>query len=475
MNIYRIQSPFVLTIFGASGDLAKLKLFPALYSLAEQKRLPKNFYIIGFARTEKDDKEFRQEFRHSITKKEGKNVDQKILNELLEHVYYYNGNYNDLNSYNDFRKYLDNLTNNKQCPHLAYFSVPPQGFKPIVKNLGESRRSKNEDIRLIIEKPFGKDSKSAEELFHFIAGYFQKEQIYLLDHYLGKSGIQSILNLRHSNRLLNTLLKGEEIANIQISALENIGITNRVGYFEQVGIVKDMLQSHLLQILALIAMSIPISEKASALQREKYSILSAIKIPQSLKDNFVLGQYESYKKEPGVEKNSKTETYAAVKLLIDQESWYRVPIYIRTGKKLAKKQTYIVIEFKKFAFQKPDEAPNLLIIEISPEEKVSIQLVNKFRSGEFHYETVTTSESIACSGEYCLPEHGVLLLDVLRKNRIHFLSFEEIIASWKVTEALCKTIQKQKIKLNIYKDNSMGPESQNAITKKNKFNWHNLP
>lgn len=475
MNIYRIKSSFVLTIFGASGDLAKIKLFPAIYSLAEQKRLPKKFYIVGFARTKKNDAKFREEFRESILKKEGKHANKKILDELLEHVYYFTGNYDQLDSYNDYRKYLDQLTNNVQCPHLAYFSVPPQGFKPIVKNLGESRRSKNEDIRLIIEKPFGKDSKSAEELFHFIAGYFQKEQIYLLDHYLGKSGIQSILNLRHSNRLLNTLLKGEEIANIQISALEDIGVTNRIGYFEQVGIVKDMLQSHLLQILALTTMPIPISEKASSLQREKYSILSAIKVPQSLKDNFVLGQYESYKKEPGVETNSKTETFAAVKLLIDQESWYRVPIYIRTGKKLAKKQTYIVVEFKKFAFQKAEDAPNLLIIEISPEEKISIQLVNKFRSGEFHYETVTTSKSIACSGEYCLPEHGVLLLDVLRKNRIHFLSFEEIIASWKVTEALCKTIQKQKIRINIYKDNSMGPDSQNAITRKNHFNWHNLP
>ncbi len=475
MNIYKIKSPFTLTIFGASGDLSKIKLFPAIYSLAQQNRLPKNFHIVGFARTQKDNRTFREEFRKSIETKEGKNIDKKIINDLLEHIHYFTGNYDNLKSYNEYRKFLDDLTGEKQCPHLAYFSVPPQTFKPILKNLGESRRSKNEDIRLIIEKPFGKDSKSAEELFHFIARYFQKEQIYLLDHYLGKSGIQSILNLRHSNRLLNTLLKGEEIANIQISALEDIGITNRVGYFEQVGIVKDMLQSHLLQILALTTMSIPISEKASSLQREKYNILSAIKVPQSLKDNFVLGQYESYKKEPGVNKNSRTETFAAVKLLIDQESWYRVPIYIRTGKKLGKKQTYIVVEFKKFTFQKPDEAPNLLIIEISPEEKVSIQLVNKFRSGEFHYETVTTSKSIACSGEYCLPEHSVLLLDVLRKNRLHFLSFEEIIASWKVTETLCKTINQQNIRLNIYKDNSMGPDVQNKITKKNKFYWHNLP
>lgn len=474
MDIFKIKTPFLFTIFGASGDLAKIKLFPALYSLARQKRLPENYQIIGFARTHKTDSEFRKEFKESIVKKEGKNINKEVLDNLLKHIRYYTGQYDNKKSFTDYRKYLQTITKAKNCIHLAYFSVPPQAFKPIVQNLAESAPSKNEDIRLIIEKPFGSNAKSAENLYHFISGYYKKEQIYLLDHYLGKSGIQSILNLRHSNRLLNTLLKGTEIANIQISALEDVGVTNRIGYFEHVGIVRDMIQSHLLQILALITMSIPISEKAEDLQREKYSILSAIKVPQSLKDNFVLGQYESYKKYPGVDKNSRTETFAAIKLLIDRESWYQVPIYIRTGKKLSKKQTYIVIEFKKFAFQKPQDAPNLLIISISPEEKISIQLLNKYRSGEFHYETVTTSESIACSGDYCLPEHGILLLDVIRKNRLHFLSFEEILASWKVTEELCKTICNKKIKVEKYKDLSTGPESQHRITGKNGFTWHNL-
>ncbi len=474
MDIFKIKTPFLFTIFGASGDLAKIKLFPALYSLARQNRLPENYQIIGFARTKKSDAEFKKEFRESIIKKEGKDINQTVFDNLLKHVRYYQGQYDNKKSFADYRKYLHTLTKEKNCIHLAYFSVPPQAFKSIVQNLAESATAKNEDMRLIIEKPFGSDAKSAEDLYHFISGYYKKEQIYLLDHYLGKSGIQSILNLRHSNRLLNTLLKGKEIANIQISALEDVGVTNRIGYFEQVGIVRDMLQSHLLQILALITMSIPISERAEDLQREKYSILSALKVPQSSKNNFVLGQYETYKKSPGVGKNSRTETFAAIKLLIDRESWYQVPIYIRTGKKLSKKQTYIVIEFKKFAFQKPKDAPNLLIISVSPEEKISIQLVNKYRSGEFHYETVTTSESIACSGDYCLPEHGILLLDVIRKNRIHFLSFEEILASWKVTEALCKTIRNQKIKVETYNDLSAGPESQHRITGKNGFTWHNL-
>jgi len=476
MPIYRIQKPFILTIFGASGDLARLKLFPALYSLAEQNRLPENFLIIGFSRTKKNNAAFRKEFEASIIENKGKKVNRTLLKKLSSKAAYFVGNYDNLSDFISFRKHLKDVTKSfgllSKIPHLAYFSVPPVAFEPIIKNLGESRIDNNEDLRLIIEKPFGEDEKSAQELFHFIARYFREKQIFLLDHYLGKGGVQSILNLRQSNRVLNMLLKGPEIANIQITASENLGITNRVGYFEQVGILKDMFQSHLLQILALISMSIPISESASSLQREKFSILSAVKVHPE-KNTMVIGQYASYKKENGVKKGSKTETFAAIRLMIDQEAWYHVPIFIRTGKKLHKKQTYIVIEFKKFQFQNKEEAPNLLVIQISPDEKISLQLVNKYRSGISHYETVTTSESIACAGEYCLPEHGLLLLDVIRNNKMHFLSFPEILASWKVVEQLCKLVEDCG-KLHIYPDGSEGPSQQHEITKKYGFQWHNI-
>jgi glucose-6-phosphate 1-dehydrogenase len=474
MPIYRIQTPFIFTIFGASGDLAKLKLFPALYSLAEQKRLPSKYLIIGFARTAKETDEFKKDFIYSINAKYGK-VDKKILDELISHVHYFSGDYYNVDDFHKYRKFIKEIEKENKIelgnkPHLTYFSVPPDVFQPIIQNLGESSPSKKEDLRLIIEKPFGNDETTAQDLFHFIAKYFKEDQVYLLDHFLGKAGVQSILNLRQSNRVLNMLLRGPEIANIQITATEDFGVANRIGYFERVGIIRDMFQSHLLQILALITMSIPISDSAASLQREKYSIISAIKAPKST-NGMVLGQYKSYKSEPGVEKGSTTETFAALKLFIDQEAWYRVPIFIRTGKMLNNKKTYIVIEFKKFDFQDKEEAPNLLIIQIAPEEKVSIQLVNKYRSGTSQYETVTTSESIACSGEYCLPEHGLLLLDVFRKNRLHFLSFPEILASWRVTEQLCRSAKKCK-QSNIYSDGSSGPEQQHLLTEYHGFKWH---
>lgn len=473
MNIFRIKKPFTLTIFGASGDLAKLKLFPALYSLAEQKRLPADFAIIGFARTKKTQNQFQKEFETSIKTAVKKDLNPSILKELSQHVHYFTGQYNSLDSFREYKKFIKKITKGKKQPHLAYFSVPPQAFKPIIQNLGESKSRKNEDIRLIIEKPFGEDSKSATELYHFISRYFDEKQAYLLDHFLGKSGVQSILNLRQTNRILNMLLRGAEIANIQISAIESIGIKERAGYFDQVGIMKDWIQSHLLQIMALTTMNVPISGSAESLHREKNSILSAIKLPKG--NNIVIGQYDGYTKEKGIPKGSKTETFAAVKLLIDQGEWFKVPIYIRTGKKLNKKLTTVVVEFKKLAFQKASEDPNLLVIEVGPEERVSIKLMNKYQTGSSQYESITTSKSIACAGDYCLPPHALLLLDVIRENKSSFLSFPEIIASWHVTEAILSTIKRKKIRVEKYKQGSEGPKSQHKLTRQDGFIWHDDP
>lgn len=470
--VYRISHPFTLTIFGASGDLAKLKLFPALYSLAEQKRLPSHYAIIGFSRTFKEREQFQQEFAQSIRVKCGRDVDEKILQDLVKHTYYWTGQYDDPESFVRYRRFVESLfPENQKNPHLAYFSVPPQAFQPIIKNLGETRKNPQEDLRLIIEKPFGEDVKTATKLYHFLARYFQEEQIYLLDHYLGKSGVQSILHLRQTNRILHLLLQGREIANIQITAFEDIGITNRVGYFEQVGLIKDMIQSHLLQVLALTTMSIPLQETAASVQREKFSILSALYLPEG-PGNVLTGQYQSYYQEPGVAKDSQIETFAACRLFIDQEQWYNVPIYIRTGKKLSQKKTVVTVEFKKFPFQPEDQQPNLLTIEISPEEKVTIQLMNKYRSGSSSYETVSTSKSIACSGDFCLPEHGLLLLDVIRGNKISFLSFDEILASWGVTEALLERLKSENIKPEVYQDGNFGPLSQHSLPTKDGFAWH---
>lgn len=468
----KIQKPFIFTIFGASGNLAQIKIIPTLYQLYENKMLPKEFYIVGYARSDMTEDEFRKYFADNVKQHYKGKIKSAVLNALLKHVHYTHGQYDHQEDFVKYHKHLNNITKGKKLSNICYFAVPPFVFKSIIENLAETRRSENEDIRLVLEKPFGDNASSASDLFHFVSRYFKEEQVYLLDHYLGKSVVQSILTLRESNRILNLMLKGAEVANIQISAFEKVGVEDRVGYFERVGTLKDMIQSHLLQVLALITMSIPVTNSDESLHREKYSILSAVKFSKS-KKNIVLGQYESYKTHKDVPKDSKTDTYAALRLFIDRQSWYKVPIYIRTGKKLHEHHTYIVVELKKHEFQPKSEQPNRVIIEFYPDEKLNIKLVNKHgRSSS--YQDVTTSDTIACEGGGCMPEHGVLLLDALNGRKKFFLSFPEVITTWELIDSVLKFARKNNVKIESYKDGSMGPESQKKITEMDGFEWFDI-
>jgi glucose-6-phosphate 1-dehydrogenase len=457
-----ITKPFILTIFGASGDLAKIKLFPSLYVLMKQDKLPEDFFIIGFARTEKSREVFQKEFEDSIRKKY-KKIDEKKLKFLLSKVYYCDGQYDDEKSFLKLKNFIKDLTPGRKLFKISYLSVPPNVFKPIIKNLATLKKFSKENMAIVIEKPFGGDVISAKALYYFIVQYFDENQIYLLDHYLGKQAVRSILHLRHHNRILNSMLKGKEVTDIQITAIEEVGIENRVGYFDQVGIIRDMIQSHLLQLLALVTMSIPISENSEAIHKEKENILSALTLPASSNSKkVVLGQYKTYKDLPDVEKNTDTETFAAVKLFIDRESWYKVPIYIRTGKKLDKKHTTIVVTLKKFDYQKKTEEPNRVIFELYPDEKITITLLNKLGQAE-HHKIIKPEHSISCPEEECLMEHANLILEVMQQERKYFLSFPEVIASWRIVGKIFDHIHRRNLKAEVYKDDSRGPESQDDI------------
>ncbi len=470
--LYQVKQPFIFTLFGASGDLARLKLFPAIYQLALQKRLPKEYYIVGFARTPMERVQFQKQFEDSVRTKEGSNLNEKILADMHEHLYYFSGQYTSRADFDAYRAWLAQTTGGKSLMHLAYFSVPPVVFKDIILHLAETRANPDEDIRLIIEKPFGGSQATAEELFHFVAQHFREDQVYLLDHYLGKTSVQSIMHLRHSNRLLNLMMKGREVANIQITAFESIGIADRVGYFENTGIIKDMIQSHLLQTLALVTMSIPITERAESIHRERHNILSAILPPQD-KGDVILGQYRGYKKEKGVPATSKTETFVGMRLFIDRESWHNVPIYLRTGKKTHEKHTFVVIELKKFDFQSPQEEPNRLVFELQPDERIGIKLVNKLGE-KAEYQEVSAMASVACDIEGCLNDHAALILDAIKGDKTNFLSFPEIIATWRVTDGILDVIEKHHVKVENYDDGSHGPDSQHQLTKIDNFTWYDV-
>lgn len=472
MNPTKSNSPFLLTIFGASGDLAKLKIFPNLYRLAEFKRLPKDYHIVGFARTKKTRQEFQNEFSQSIKNHLGPEVKPEVLGELVSHVDYFSGQYAEPEHFQEYRQFLSDTLGRRRLIHLAYFSVPSSVYQDIIRNLSAIKLA-NEDMRLILEKPFGESKDTAEDLFHFASQHFAEDQFYLLDHYLGKMSVRSMLRLRESNRILSHMMRGYEIANIQISAFENFGVKERASYFDQVGTVKDFVQSHMMQMLALLTMSIPIEQGAKSLQRERYAMLSAIQCPCDDK-NVVVGQYAGYIKEPGVPGDSKTETFAAARLFIDRLDWHGVPIYIRTGKMLAKKHTYAVVELKKFPFQKPAEAPNRLIIELYPIEKLTVTLVNRLGEVE-NFQELSLSQPIGCSlEEGCLPEYATLLLDVLRGEKKYFLSFPEIIAQWNVADQIVHLLLEQKVRLEKYLEGSEGPKSQHKLPARDGFKWYEI-
>jgi glucose-6-phosphate 1-dehydrogenase len=475
MKLFRFDKPFIFTVFGASGDLAKIKIFPALYALAAQKRFPKNFKIFGYARTAKTDEEFRKEFKKSVLDRSEEDVDKKVLDELLKHVHYFTGKYDQEESFKNFGKEILEQTGNRKVTNITYLAVPPRAFEAIVKNLAAIRPKIGEDLRVVIEKPFGHDEESARKLFHHVSTHFPAEKTYLLDHYLGKEAVMSILPLRYANGILNTLLNGKLIANIQITASEDLSVANRISYFDQVGIIKDMIQSHLLQLLSLLTMELPVERESDSVHREKFAVLSALKY-RGFEKAITIGQHQSYCDIEGVKKGSKTPTFAALRFFIDRQGWFKVPIYIRTGKMLNKKHTYVVVEFEKHAFQKHDKNidTNKLIIELQPDERVHLTLFTKVGGNKKEYHTLKTSESIACFGDDCLPEHGRLLLDVFKDDHSNFLSFEEIIATWKFTDKILKFAEGKNIPIHKYKDYTEGPVEQHKITEMDKFVWHDL-
>ncbi len=472
MSVKKETTPFILTIFGASGDLAKLKIFPALYDLLEQGSMPKTFWIVGYARTKMTRKQFQNIVRDAIKNKFGTRAKKKTIDALLAHVHYFPGAYSELTEFEKYQKFLKTLQKRTKMAHIAYFSVPPVVFKDIIRNLALSRSSVKDDIRLIIEKPFGTSCKSATELFHFVSQYFKEDKFYLLDHYLGKNAVRSIMNLRHNNRILSLMMQGRQIANIQITKFETLGVEERAGYFDNVGIIKDMIQSHLMQLLALVTMDIPVTKTAKSQQRERLSVISAIECAPK-HDNVVIGQYRGYKKEHGIKKSSRTETFAAMRFFINREDWYETPIYIRTGKKVDESHTYIVVELNKFPFQEAHEEPNRLIFEISPDEKVNITLLNRQEDVD-KYQELTTSDSIACDAEGCLPEHAMLLLDVLHEQQMHFVSFPEVIAAWRVMDQIASVVKRRKVRLETYEKGSEGPKSQHGLTTMDGFEWYDV-
>jgi glucose-6-phosphate 1-dehydrogenase len=479
LKIQKAKDNFTLFIFGASGSLAKLKLYPAIYELVRENRTPKDFKIVGYARTPMTNKEFRDFFAAAIRKAE-KHVDEKALKKLLKNVHYFTGQYDDQADYKRFLRELRSIEKEKNRVRIAYFSVPPSAFDPILKNLGSVNfNTVKGKLRLVVEKPFGYNLGSAKRLRKSLIKHFDRDQIYLLDHYLGKEAVSNLLSLRYANSVLTTLMHRKYVSNIQITAMEDKDIEGRSNYFDNVGILRDMVQSHLLQILAFLTMYAPQEQRTKAVAHEKAKILSSVKITNP-KKHVVRGQYQGYTKEKGIPADSQTETYAALKMELNHPLWKGVPIYMRSGKSLKQKWTSVVIEFKPRASQRRhgDLPPNRLVIQLQPFEKIEFFLLTKLGGKTFKFHDLTTGRPIYCSGD-CLTEHGRLLLDVISGQQRFFLNFEEIFAAWKVIDPLqkvCNKMRKKHCSLHTYKKGSLGPAAANKLIEADGFEWfYSLP
>ena len=390
------NTPCIMAIFGAAGDLTKRKLIPALYNLKKGDLLSDNFAVIGVARAELNDEEFRHRLRDDIKDFATDQVDEKVWKWLEERLYYLSGDFTDDQTFTRLKELLEKIDKERQAEgnYFFYLATAPEYFAPVVEKLGAIDLTREEDSkwrRVVIEKPFGRDLESAKKLNQEIKQVLNEDQIYRIDHYLGKETVQNILVFRFGNGIFEPIWNRRYIESVQITAAEKVGVEQRGGYYEGAGALRDMVPNHLLQLVTLTAMEPPISFDADAVRDEQAKILHAIQhpSPEEAAERVVRGQYDAgeidgekvpgYRSEPNVASDSAVETFVALKLLIDNWRWADVPFYLRTGKRLAARDTEIAIQFKRAPFMLFRNTPverlssNRLVLHIQPDEGISLR------------------------------------------------------------------------------------------------------
>jgi glucose-6-phosphate 1-dehydrogenase len=464
-------SPFSLVIFGASGHLAKLKLYPALYVLLLKKRLPKDFAIIGFARSDLSDDSFKDLVAESI-KSDMPEVNQKVLQDLLDHCHYHQGQYTETADFENLAQKLSEVEHNDTWVRLAYLSVPPVVFSDVLKNLCGGKvhcHSREGDFRCIVEKPVGNNLESFEDVKKELTDCFKEDEVFLLDHYLGKEAVRNVYYLRFANPILERLFKNTLIKHVEITAFENAGLDGRAGYFDAVGTFRDMFQSHLLEVASLLTMRL---QEEHAIRDSRLNALTQFYLPPApdLNDAVLQGQYEGYTKEEGVDTASKANTFAALKLMTRMSRWEGVPFYLRSGKMLDKKETRISI-----AFQEPSQigkgaTSNRLDIILQGEAGMKMYLQTKMGGTDPAFRPLIMEDPLVCVGD-CLPEHGLLILEAIHGKQQWYLSFDEVHTAWRLVDTVQAHLQKEDTPLYIYKQGSRGPKEADEWIKKDSIEW----
>ena len=447
-----------LVVFGASGDLVRRKLLTSLFEVFRQRLLAEPFYLLGAGRKKLSDEQFRKIAREVIQEK-CSGISVKDLKFFTDKLYYISGDYSDASLYNAIKARLTELDKRHKVDGsvLFYLAVPPFLYGTIVEKLGSTKLScvgesdSKRRVRLIVEKPFGRDLQSAVELKREIHRWFDESQIYRIDHYLGKETVQNILMFRFANTIFEPVWNRNYIDHVQITIAESIGVEHRGGYYEKTGALRDMFQNHMLQMLALAAMEPPISFEAEHVRDEKVKLLRSIRpFKTNELDRFILrGQYGAgsingkevvgYRAEDGINPESKTETFVAAKLFIDNWRWKGVPFYLRTGKRLAEKDTEIAITFKKVPHSMfisaglGDMPPNVLVLQIQPEEGISLSFQAKRPGSKICMSTLNMNFDYRSVFGVEMPEaYQRLLLDCMIGDQTLFARYDGVEIAWQL-------------------------------------------
>lgn len=458
-------------VFGATGDLTQRKLYPALYGLAKYDALPKKLYLFGVAQKKLTDKEYKAVIEKEVRMFTNEKIDPKVMKRLLRHVHYVQADLNKRDGYDELEAKIQRYEKKIRKPiqRLFYLALPPKLFGQVAKNvetcnLGKALCSIHEiKSRIIVEKPFGYDLRSARKLDKELHRVFNERQIYRIDHYLGKEAVENIGVFRFNNRLIESMWNRDHIEQIQIHAPELVGLEDRAGYYDSAGALRDMLQNHLLQLLAYLTMDEPKEMTAKYMRENRAAVLQKLRLLKG--KHAVRGQYKGYKKEKGIQKGSKTETYIAAAFEINTPRWKGVPIYIRTGKAMGMKETRAIIEFKQ------ENAPaNLIELQIAPVASVSMK-VNVLKPGLEH--EIDSADMHYCRGERFqkrpLADYERLIIDIIKGDQTRFAGSEEILAAWKAVTPLQK--QLSRLPLKVYKQGSMGPRESDKILKQKGHEW----
>lgn len=469
-------SPFSFVLFGASGHLAKLKIYPALYTLALKKRLPEDYVIMGYARSAMDDASFRKIVSESITEHMG-SINQEVLDAFLSHVHYHQGQYDSVEDFRSLKDRLSELEKSPESVRVAYLSIPPSVFGTVAHHLCESDiHDAGREFRIIVEKPVGHDLKSAEEIWSKLLGCFQEDEIYLLDHYLGKEAVRNVYYLRYANPIVERLLKNTLIKHIEIVANEKAGLEGRAGYFEGIGMFRDWVQSHLLQIASLLTMRL--REDEDAFRESRLNALSQFYIPpsSSMDDIVLQGQYAAgdskpdYTEEEGVEKDSRTNTFIALKLQTRISRFDGVPIYFHTGKRLNAKETRINIAFQEPHAMGKGATHNRLDIILLGEAGMKMYLQTKLGGSEPAFRPLVMEDPLVCVGD-CLPEHGLLILEAVHGHKQWFLTMDEVRTAWRICDPIQAHLDKPETPLYSYETGTLQPKEAADWMKRNGNAW----